>query len=375
MKILKARGMEDEGGVAEFTTGSLPKDWPWAVFCGLEELLNLLEGREIDIWGLPEGTIFTARDVKGRRVPVLTVEGPYSQYCIYETPALGFICHSSGVATMAARCRKAAGDRDLISFGIRRMNPFLAPSIDRAAYIGGCDGVSSLAGADAIGKDPIGTMPHALMIIHGDEAEAFRAFDEVIEPNVPRVALIDTYSDEKFGAVIACEAVDDLSAVRLDTPGSRKGSFEELIQEVRWEMDVRGFEDVDIIVSGGLDEYKLMRMRGSPVQGYGVGTSISNAPTVNFAMDIIEKDGKPVAKRGKLGAKKEVYRCSSCLQIEVVSREAEPPECTDCSSEMVLVQEKLMENGRKLTESPSPEEIRERVLAQLSRVELELQNI
>lgn len=363
--------MEDESGVAEFTAGSLPKSWPWAVLCGVEEFLNLLEGKDIDIWGLPEGTVFTPRDIKGRRVPVLTVEGPYYQYCVYETPALGFICHSSGVATMAARCRKAAGDRDVISFGIRRMHPFLAPSIDRAAYIGGCDGVSSLAGAEAIGKEPIGTMPHALMIMYGDEAEAFRAFDEVIDPGVPRVALIDTYSDEKFGAVIACEAVDDLSAVRLDTPGSRKGSFEELIQEVRWEMDLRGFEDVDIILSGGLDEYKLMEMRGSPVEGYGVGTSIANAPTVNFAMDVIEKDGQPVAKRGKLGGKKQVYRCSSCLQIEVVPWGAESPTCTGCDSDMVLIQEKLMEDGQKLGESLSPEELRDRVLDQLDRVQLE----
>src|SRR3989441_13105615 len=30
-------------------------------------------------------------------------------------------------------------------------------------------------------------------------------------------------------------------------------------------------------------------------------------------MDIVEKEGKPVAKRGKLGGKKEVWRCDKCL--------------------------------------------------------------
>jgi len=364
--------MENERALAEFTVGSLPNGWPWAVLCGVEEFLNLFEGHPVNIWGLLEGTVFRARDYRGYRVPVLTIEGPYFHYSVYETPALGFICHSSGIATMAARCRKAAGERQLISFGIRRMHPFLTPAIDRAAFIGGCDGVSSLLGAQTVGERPMGTMPHALIIMFGDEVAAFRAFDEVVDPSVPRVALVDTYSDEKFCAIKACEAIKDLSKVRLDTPGSRKGSFSELIREVRWEMDIRGFRDVGIIVSGGLNEKKLLELKDSPVDGYGVGTSISNAPTVDFAMDIVERDGRPVAKRGKLGGRKNIYQCDACLEVGVVPSGAAAPECPHCGGQMTRADVELMRGGRKLITSPAPAKLRERVLAQLERVELEI---
>ena len=35
------------------------------------------------------------------------------------------------------------------------------------------------------------------------------------------------------------------------------------------------------------------------VNGYGVGTRITNARVLDFAMDIVEIEGEPLAKRGK----------------------------------------------------------------------------
>lgn len=61
MQIFEEKGIGDEEVVAEFTTSSLPKDWEWAVFVGLDEVLTLLEGKDIDVYALPEGTIFRAR--------------------------------------------------------------------------------------------------------------------------------------------------------------------------------------------------------------------------------------------------------------------------------------------------------------------------
>ncbi len=371
IEVLKDRDMLNDRALSEFTASSLPNSWPWAIFCGSEEMINLLEGRDVDLWGIPEGTLFRARDVNGNRVPVMTIEGPYSEYGIYETPCLGFICHESGVSTMAARCKKAAQERKVIGFGIRRMNPFIAPAIDRASFIGGCDGVSSLIGAETIDEKPSGTMPHALMIMFGNESEAYAAYDDVIDPGVPRVALVDTYNDEKINALIACHAIKNLSAVRLDTPGSRKGSFAELIREVRWEMDIRGYDKVGIIVSGGLDEEKILSLREVPVDGFGVGTSISNARTVDFAMDIVEREGRPVAKRGKLGGRKTVYRCPECLEYMVLPYQTEEvPLCASCGVEMEPVEKQLLSAGKRMVESPSPRELRNRVLKQLSKVEL-----
>jgi nicotinate phosphoribosyltransferase len=369
MEVLKAKGIEEQEALAEMTVAKLPREWSWGVLCGLEEALRLLEGKDVTIWGLTEGTVFPSRTQSGIKLPVLCLEGPYAQYCIFETPMLGFICHSSGVATMAARCRKAAGDRHMIAFGIRRSHPAISPMLDRSSYLGGCDGVSSLMGAQLIGQPPEGTMPHALIIMLGDSLTAFRAFDEVIEPEVPRIVLVDTYSDEKTEAIAACEAIKDLAGVRLDTPGSRRGSFTELIREVRWELDLRGFKQVKIFVSGGLDERTLADLARAGADGFGVGTSISNAPTVDFALDIVEIDGRPVAKRGKFGGRKFLFRCPDCFNFEVSTSEGEVPKCARCEKDMVPAATKLMDRGRRVVPSQSVNDLRDYVLEQLQRME------
>ena len=370
MEILKSRGMLDERAFAEMTVGSLPGCWKWGVFCGLEEALSFMEGRDVDIYGVPEGTIFPSRTQSGLKLPLLSLDGKYSEYCMPESPMLGFMCHSTGVATMAARCRIAAEDKPMMAFGVRRSHPAISPMLDRSSYIGGCDGVSSLMGAELIGEEPNGTMPHALIVMMGSSKLAFAAFDEIIDSSVQRIALADTYSDEKSEAVMAAETIKDLYGIRLDTPASRRGSFSEIIKEVRWELDIRGFTDVKIIVSGGLDETSIPDLVRAGVDGFGVGTSISNAPTVDFALDIVEKDGKPVAKRGKLGGKKYVFRCPDCNSWEISPNESDIPVCLCCGSDMKPAFEKLMENGKRIYGERSPKEIRAYVLKQLETMEL-----
>lgn len=370
MEILKAKGMLDEKAFAEMTVGSLPNCWRWGVFCGLEEALRFMEGRDVDIYGVPEGTIFPSRTQSGLKLPLLSLEGKYSEYCMPESPMLGFMCHSTGVATMAARCRIVAEDKPMMAFGVRRSHPAISPMLDRSSYIGGCNGVSSLMGAEIIGEEPNGTMPHALIVMMGSSKLAFAAFDEIIDHSVQRIALADTYSDEKSEAVLAAETIKDLYGIRLDTPASRRGSFAEIIKEVRWELDIRGFTDVKIIASGGLDETTIPDLVRAGVDGFGVGTSISNAPTVDFALDIVEKDRKPVAKRGKLGGKKYVFRCPDCNSWEISSDESDVPVCLCCGSDMKPVFEKLMEGGKRLYKEKSPKEIRNYVLKQLETMEL-----
>ncbi|OPX63593.1 MAG: putative nicotinate phosphoribosyltransferase [Methanomassiliicoccales archaeon PtaB.Bin134] len=366
-QILKAKGLLDTPTRSEFTVASLPDAWPWAVLCGTEEMVRILEGRDLDLYALPEGSIFTSRSKRGIKLPVAAIDGPYGQYCSLETPALGFICYASGVATMAARCKKASGGLPVISFGVRRMHPALAPVIDRSSYIGGCDGVSSLKGAELVGKPASGTMPHALVIMMGDQRQAFRAYGEIIDPNVPRVALTDTFFDEKAEAVMAAEEMPGLRSVRLDTPGSRRGSMTDIVREVRWELDLRGYTGVGVFVSGGLDEAKVRELAAAGASGFGVGTSISNAPTVDFAMDIVEKGGRPVAKRGKFAGRKYVFRCPDCLEYEVSLDRHMPPKCS-CGTEMRWAEVKVIEKGKRLVPEEPAEEIRRRVLRQLDRL-------
>jgi nicotinate phosphoribosyltransferase len=268
--------------------------------------------------------------------------------------------------------RKTVEGKTLISFGIRRMHPALSPMIDRASYIGGFNGVSSLSGAKLLGIEPSGTMPHALIIVLGDQVKAWKAFDEVVSPKVPRVALVDTYSDEKMEAIMAAETLKKrLSAVRLDTPASRKGDFAELIREVRWELDIRDFSHVKIFVSGGLNEENMKALSDAGADGFGVGTALSNAPTVDFALDIVEMDGKLCAKRGKMGGRKQVWRCRKCLADLVLPFDKPKPKCPLCNGEMEPMLKPLVKNGKIVAKLPKPNQIRQYVLGQLERLSLE----
>ena len=368
-EILEKEGLSNIHVTAEITTGSLPKNWEYGILAGVEEAAHLLEGLNIRVRSFPEGTLFRPVDSSGVREPVMVIEGRYLDFCLYETPLLGLLCQSSGIATMASRVRKAAGAKTVFSFGIRRAHPALAPMIDRACFIGGFDAVSSMIGAKLLGKSPTGTMPHSLIIAIGDQVRAWKSFDKYMPKEVPRIALVDTYCDEKTEAIMAAEALGkSLYGVRLDTPSSRRGNFPEIIREVRWELDSRGFKDVKIFVSGGLDDESVGVLSASGADGFGVGTSVSNAPSIDFAMDIVEAGGKFVAKRGKLGGKKEVWRCDKCLLDHVLLEDVPSPSCSNCRGKTRPLLVRLLESGRPTGPLPTSDKIREHVIHQLGKL-------
>jgi nicotinate phosphoribosyltransferase len=356
-EILEAKGI-DKNVIMEARAQKLPQG-EWGVFCGIHETVKLLEGMPFDLWALPEGTLFKARE------PVLLVGCNYREFCVYETALLGFLCQASGIATKAARCVIAAQGRPVISFGARRMHPAIAPMIERAAFIGGCEGVASVAAAELLGEQPRGTIPHALVLIMGDSASATLAFDEVIDKSVRRVALVDTFGDEKFESLENAELLDsNIYAVRLDTTASRRGDMVAIAREVRWELDIRGYENVKIFVSGGLDEESI-RLLNEVVDAYGVGTAISNAKVIDFALDIVEIEGEAIAKRGKESGAKQLYVCDDCRRRIITLFSKELRECPSCRGpvEGKLVQ--FLKEGELIRELPSPQEVREYVLSQL----------
>ncbi|NOY79034.1 MAG: nicotinate phosphoribosyltransferase [Calditrichaeota bacterium] len=357
-EILEAE-KKDKHVVAEFVVKRFPEGRTWGVFAGLEEVVYLLRDLNIQAWAMPEGTVFRENE------PVLVIEGNYLDFGLYETAILGLLCQASGVATKAARCKKAAGEKTVLSFGARRMHPVLAPMIERNAYIGGCDGVAVIKSAELLGIPPAGTIPHALILILGDTVEAVKAFDRVIDPKVARVALIDTFTDEKFESVRVAEAMKgNLFGIRLDTPGSRRGDFLSILKEVRWELDLRGFKDVKIFVSGGIDENKIPELN-EVVDAYGIGTSISSASVLDFAMDIVEIEGVPIAKRGKASGRKDVYQCPSCHASVVVPFGQEPRSVCDCGVPYKPLLQPILDHKKLLVDLPDHKDIRAYVLKQL----------
>lgn len=361
VKVLRAKGIKKKVRM-EFHVVKLPRGYDWAVFAGLEEALHLLRGKPVTVYAMPEGTVFRAGE------PLMIIEGYLDDFAVYETALLGILRHYSSIATKAARIKKLAGGKTVLFFGLRALHPAISPMADRAAYIGGVDAVSGVASEKYLGLKPQGTMPHALIIAFGSQVDAWKAFDEVIEQDVPRIMLVDTFYDERIEALMAADLLKEkLHGVRLDTPSSRRGNMKQIVEEVRWTLDIHGYKHIKIVVSGGIDEKEIVELR-SLADAFGVGTSIANPPSIDISADIVEiyenGEWRYITKRGKLPGAKQVYRRRPGLN-DVVTLLDKPGPIPDGHQPLL---KKYMENGDLVADLPTLSEIRSYVLEQLSEL-------
>ena len=271
------------------------------LLCGVKESLTLLKQvlpkSYSEVWALEEGDEVAAKEVS------LRITAPYSSFGIFETALCGILSQSTAWATAARECVDAAGEIPVSSFGARHVHPNVAHIMDYSAVVGGCSSCSSVLGARLASVTPAGTMPHAYILCVGDLVKATQLFDKHMPPEVPRVALVDTFRDEVEESLrVAASLRDKLRAVRLDTPAERGGVTPDLVREVRAHLDIHGFKQVGIIVTGGVTPERIRTFveAGSPVDSFGVGSHIAGAPPNDFTGDIHEVDGKPIAKRGRM---------------------------------------------------------------------------
>ncbi len=275
-----------------------------AILCGIDEAKSLLGTVLADVD--PDETIVEALDdgdeIVSKEV-VLRITGRYRVFGLYETAILGMLSQSTGWATAAREVVLAAAPEPVISFGARHVHPDIVDVLDYAAIVGGSVGASTPSGARLAGLAPTGTMPHSLVLIIGDTVEAALAFDREMEPEVPRIVLVDTFSDEAEEALRVADALGDrLYGIRLDTPSERGRVTADLVKEVRARLDQAGHGHVKIVVSGGLtpDRIRYFKESGAQVDSYAVGSYISGATPIDFTGDLKEIDGRPIAKRGRI---------------------------------------------------------------------------
>lgn len=269
--------------------------------CGINEVLALLSRvlpeDDREVWALAEGDTFGSREV------VLRISAPYQSYAMYETAYLGMLAHTCGWATAARECVEAAAGIPVISFGARHVHPSVCGHMEYAAIVGGCGGCATPAGGRLAGMEPIGTIPHALILVMGDTARATLAFDRHMPRDIPRVALVDTFRDEPEESILVARAMNGrLSAVRLDTPSERGRVTADLVKETRARLDLAGYKEVKVFVSGGINPERIRYFleSGAPVDTFAVGSYISGARPIDFTADLHEIEGKPIAKRGRI---------------------------------------------------------------------------
>ena len=265
----------------------------------------LAEGRFTgDVWAVPEGTAIFANQ------PLLRIDAPLWQAQLVETYLLATINYQTMVATRAARLRDMAGSQaKLLEFGTRRaFSPQAALWAARAAIAAGLDSTSNVLAALKLGRQPSGTMAHALVMalaaVSGSEQDAFTAYYRYF-PN--SVLLIDTYDTLKAAQHLAQREKAgeiEVAGVRLDS-----GDLVALSQKVRSLLP-----NATIFASGDLDEYEIARLKsaGACIDGYGVGTRLVTGTPVNGVYKLVEIDGiatmKQASNKSTYPGRKHIYR-------------------------------------------------------------------
>lgn len=217
--------------------------------------------------------------------PIVTVEGTFAEAVILETIALSILNHDSAVANAAARMSIAAGDRPLAEMGSRRAAERSAVAAARAAYIAGFGATSNLEAGRQWGIPTMGTAAHSWTLLHDSEEDAFRSQIDAL--GLDTTLLVDTYGIEQGVATAIRVAGTSLGGVRIDS-----GDLPTVAAQVRAQLDALGATDTKITVTSDLDEFAIAALAASPVDSYGVGTSVvtgSGAPTAGMVYKLVAR--------------------------------------------------------------------------------------
>ncbi|WOX26159.1 nicotinate phosphoribosyltransferase [Streptomyces solicathayae] len=293
--------------------------------------LEPLHGLSFDgqVRAVPEGRLVLAGE------PLLEVTAHLPQAQLVETYLLSLVCHQTAVASKAARCVLAAAGRPLVDFSLRRNHgPEAGMQAARLCALVGFAGTSNVAAATRYGIPASGTMAHSYIETFTSEEDAFRAFART-HPG-PVTFLVDTYDTDR-GVATAARVLSDLRlgpgcGIRLDS-----GDLGALARRARTALDAAGLSDVQIIASGGLDEYAVAALvrDGAPIDVFAVGTKVgtaADAPYLDAAYKLVEYDGRPVMKLSSAKvtapAPKQVFRGPGFRDVIGLANE-EPPEGTE----------------------------------------------
>jgi nicotinate phosphoribosyltransferase len=299
-------GTHERECVFEAFTRHLPGGRRYGVVAGIGRLLELIDAfrfTDVELSWLGENHVVRPAtldwlanyrfngSIRGYREgevyfpgsPLLVVDAPFAEGVILETLILSVLNYDSAVASAAARMVSAAAGRPLAEMGSRRANEHAAVAAARAAYIAGFGATSNLEAGRRWGVPTMGTAAHSFTLLHDSEEDAFRAQVDTLGPGT--TLLVDTFDVHAAIDLAVKVAGTELGAVRLDS-----GDLPSLVRAVRAQLDDLGARNTKITVTNDLDEYTIAALAASPVDSYGVGTSVvtgSGAPASGMVYKLV----------------------------------------------------------------------------------------
>ena len=232
-----------------------------------------------NMWGYPEGETYFPGS------PLLRVEGNFAEACVLETLLLSIYNFDCAIASSASRMTAMAEGRPCIEMGSRRAHEQAAVAAARAAHVAGFASTSNLEAGRRWGVPTGGTAAHSFTLLHDSEEAAFKA--QIASLGEDTTLLVDTYDLEEAVRTGVRLTDGKLGAIRLDS-----GDHAIVARQMRDLLDDLGAEKTKIIVTSDLDEFQIAALRGAPVDGYGVGTSVvtgSGHPTCGFVYKLVAR--------------------------------------------------------------------------------------
>lgn len=279
------------------------------------------KSKDLEVFALKDGSLINSYQT------VMHIKGAYYTFAQLETLYLGVLTHCSCIATNTYRCVKEARGKPILMFGARHENIFSQPFSGWAAILGGAKGASTQAQCELCDIKPSGTMPHALIACYnGNTTLATIKFAEVFQKETNIISLVDFENNCVQTSLNVAKALKGrLYGVRLDTAENLidKSILEDianneiskaksqkfsgvspyLVEKVRKTLDMNGFKDIKIFVSGGFNSQKIAEFEklSVPCDGYGVGSALvdNSGGIYDFTADIVEVEGKKISKIGR----------------------------------------------------------------------------
>ena len=225
----------------------------------------------ITLRAVPEGRVVHAG------APAATVQGPLALAQILETSLLNHLNYPTLVATKASRVKEQARGSTVIDFGMRRGHERGVNAGTRAALIGGVDFTSNTGLSLTLDQPPKGTHAHSMIqafIALGEgELAAFEAYAEAYPDDC--LLLVDTVDTLESGVPNAIRVFEKLRKGGHKPVGVRLDSGDLAYLSIRTAklLDDAGFEDTSIVLSNQLDEFtiwQIVTQVASEAHSYGV---------------------------------------------------------------------------------------------------------